>query len=185
MKCAIRRGLGENSPESVVGGVCLDGQREIRLEMVEDGSRSEGLLEGAEGCIRLAGPDELDPFASEGGEGGGEKGVVEDELAVEVGEAQEGLDLLHRLGGRPLQDSGNFCWVHANASLRAHLSHKGHTVFVEFAFLNLGIKFMFPQDLKDATNMGHMLGRSSKKTDNVIKDADRNYSSGTLVKCNS
>ena len=76
--------------------------------MAENWSKSEGLLEGSEGCIHLAGPDELDPLASEGGGRGGEGGVVEDELAVEVDEAQEGLDLLHRLGGRPLQDSGNF-----------------------------------------------------------------------------
>ena len=33
---------------------------------------------------------------------------------------------------------------------------------------------MFPQDLKDATNMGHMLGGGSGKDDNVIEDADRN-----------
>ena len=69
MKCAIRRGLGENAPESVVGGVRLDGQREVRLEVAEDWSESEGLLEGTEGCVRLAGPDELDPLAGEGGEG--------------------------------------------------------------------------------------------------------------------
>ena len=73
--------------------------------MAEDGGRCEGLLDGAEGGIRMAGPDELDPFACEGGEGSGQRGVVEDELAVEVGEAKEGLDLLHRLGGRPLQIS--------------------------------------------------------------------------------
>ena len=76
--------------------------------MAQNWSRGEGLLEGSEGCICLVGPDELEPLAGEGGEGSGEGGVVEDELAIEVGEAQEGLDLLHRLGGRPLQDSGNF-----------------------------------------------------------------------------
>ena len=53
-------------------------------------------------CTKAILLTELDPLAVEGGEGSGEIGVVEDELAVEVGEAQEGLDLLHRLGGRPL-----------------------------------------------------------------------------------
>ena len=33
---------------------------------------------------------------------------------------------------------------------------------------------MFPQDLKDATNMGHMLGGGCGKDDDIIKDTDRN-----------
>ena len=74
--------------------------------MAQDWSRGEGLLEGAEGFVRLAGPGELDPLAGEGSEGGGEGGVLEDEFAVEAGEAEEGLDPLHRLGGRPLQMLG-------------------------------------------------------------------------------
>ena len=157
MKSAMRGGLGKNAPEGVVRGVRLDGQGYVRLEMLEDGSGREGLLEGAEGCIRLAGRDELDPLAGEKGEGCSQRRIVEDELAVEIGEAQEGLDLLHRLGGRPLQECESFCWICANSCLRNHVTHKCHTIFVEFTFLNLGIKLVFPQDLKYATNMGHML----------------------------
>ena len=42
-------------------------------------------------------------------------GVVENEVAVEIGEAKEGLDILYLLQLRPVLDNFNLCLVHGES----------------------------------------------------------------------
>ena len=88
----------------------------LTLIVLEDGGGGERLLQLEEGCNRLQGLvelDSLDGLASEEGERGGDGRVAVDELAVEVGEAEEGLRLFHRAGPRPLHDGGDLARVHS------------------------------------------------------------------------
>ena len=68
--------LRQGAAQGEVRGIGLDGEGEIQLEVLQNRSCSEGLLQSAEGCIRLQEPTELDCFAGKGGEGGCEGGVV-------------------------------------------------------------------------------------------------------------
>ena len=59
MQVAFGGGLGQNTPDGEVGGVCLHGDGKVRLEVGEDRSSREGSLELFEGFTGLLGPDEL------------------------------------------------------------------------------------------------------------------------------
>ena len=65
--------------------------------------------------MALVATDMADQATSEGGDEGG---IVVNTFPVEVSEPQEGLNLLHRLGGRLDEDSRDFCRVHADARFR-------------------------------------------------------------------
>ena len=76
VEVASRGGLVEDAAQGEVRGIGLDSEGEIRLEVLQNRGCSEGLLQRAEGCIRLQGPTKLECFAGKGGEGGCEGGVV-------------------------------------------------------------------------------------------------------------
>ena len=59
MQVAFGGGLGQNTPDGEVGGVCLHGDGKVRLEVVEDWSCRESCLQLLEGFLGLPGPDEL------------------------------------------------------------------------------------------------------------------------------
>ena len=69
MKVPRGRRLGQDAPQCEVRGIGLDGDRQVWLEMSEDGGRGEGLLESREGCSRRLRPEELDGFAGKCSEG--------------------------------------------------------------------------------------------------------------------
>ena len=89
MQRAIQGGLGENAPESEVGGVRLDGKGQIWLKVLQNGCRCERLLQCPKGLVCLVGLGGLHAFASERGKWGSEGGIVQDDFFVEVGKAQK------------------------------------------------------------------------------------------------
>ena len=69
-------GLRKDTTQGEVGCVCFNGDGELELVVLEDGSGGEGLLELPECsicCWRLGKPD---PLASERSERSSERGVV-------------------------------------------------------------------------------------------------------------
>ena len=81
--------MRQDAPQGEIGGVCLDCVGQIWLAVLQNRGRSERLLQAREGhlCCRRLG--ELDCLASEGGKGGSERGVVVNELAIEVSKPKE------------------------------------------------------------------------------------------------
>ena len=59
MQGAFGGGLGQNTPDGEVGGVCLHGDRKVRLEVGEDWSCREGCLQLFEGFPGQRSPHEL------------------------------------------------------------------------------------------------------------------------------
>ncbi|KAG6892669.1 hypothetical protein C0992_013020, partial [Termitomyces sp. T32_za158] len=88
-------------------GIAFEHNGELRIEVPEDQSNSEGLLEEFEDALALTVPVPRDLLSREAGQGLCDTGVVVDEPPVEVGEAQERLNFLDIPGTRPVEDSVN------------------------------------------------------------------------------
>ena len=76
--------LGEDAAECEIGRIGLDGEGELRLEVLKDGSRSKGGLELTEGCLCLCRPGKFDSLAGQSRKRGSEGRVVKNKLAVEI-----------------------------------------------------------------------------------------------------
>ncbi|KAG6893244.1 hypothetical protein C0992_010751, partial [Termitomyces sp. T32_za158] len=88
-------------------GVAFEYDGEFRVEVPEDRGNGEGFLEKFEDALTLTVPVPQDLLSGEAGQGLRDAGVIVNESSVEVGEAQERLNLLDIPGTRPVEDSIN------------------------------------------------------------------------------
>ena len=65
MELPISGRLGQDAAEGEIGGIGFDGQGEFRLEVLEDGRKSEGRLELMESCTCLVRPGKLNSLSSQ------------------------------------------------------------------------------------------------------------------------
>ena len=85
MEVALRGGLGQDATECVVGGVGFDGQGEIWLEVLEEGSRCESKLKLAERGTCLLCPGKLScSLACQISKRGGEGRVTKNKLSIKI-----------------------------------------------------------------------------------------------------
>ena len=108
----IGTGGGKDTSNCIVGGVGFDNEERIRLIMGKDGSYHEGYFEGIEQMLTLLREVSRGVLSGELSEGNHDVGVVVDELTIEVGEAQKGLDILYPSGLRPVADGLDFVLGH-------------------------------------------------------------------------
>jgi len=101
---SVGAGDRQDASNSVVGGVSFHNDRGIQDEVGEDGHSSEGMLESVERVSTVLREIPRSILPGEPGEGNHNIGVVEYEPVVEVGKAQEGLDVLHLSRFRPVGD---------------------------------------------------------------------------------
>ena len=80
MELPISGRLGQDAADGEIGGIGFDGQGELRLEVLEDGSRSEGKLELTEGCTCLVRPGKLNNLASQSSKRDSESRIVKNEF---------------------------------------------------------------------------------------------------------
>ena len=80
--------------------------------MGKDGSCREGYFEGAERMPTLLRKVPRGVLSGEPSEGNHDIGIIVNESTVEVGEAQERLDILYPSGLRPVADGLDFVWGH-------------------------------------------------------------------------
>ena len=81
--------------EGEIGGIGFDGQGEFRLEMLEDGRKSEGRQELTESCTCLVKPGELNTLPSQSSKRRSESRIVKNELSVKNCKPQKGLHFLN------------------------------------------------------------------------------------------
>ena len=136
--------------------------------MSQDWSCCEGLLEAPKSCSRRIRPGELDKLSCECSEGGGQGGVVANELPVEVGEAQERLHLLDRARDKPVEYGRHLGWIHADASLGNQVTDECHFRYVKLALLDFCIELVVADNLKDCLDMLLVLGRVLRVDDDVV-----------------
>jgi len=84
---SVSAGDRQDASDSVVGGVSFHNDRGVRNEVSEDGRSSEGMLERVEGMSTVLGEVPRSVFLGEPGKRDHDVRVVENEPAVEIGEA--------------------------------------------------------------------------------------------------
>ena len=91
----IRCKLGQDAAEGEIGGIGFDGQGELRLEVLEDGRRSEGGQELAKGCTCLLRPGKFNSLAIQSSKRGSECGIMKNKFYVKICKTQKTLHLLN------------------------------------------------------------------------------------------
>ncbi|KAG6879020.1 hypothetical protein C0992_005847, partial [Termitomyces sp. T32_za158] len=100
----VRVHLQEYTSDGVVRGIAFKHNGEFWVEMLEDRSSGEGLLEELKDTLALTVPAPQGLFPGEVVQGFCNAGVVINESLVKVGKTQEGLDFLDILKTRPVED---------------------------------------------------------------------------------
>ena len=108
----------QDTSDSIVRGISFHNDRGIWNEVSEYGHSGEGVLESVEGTSTVLGEVPRSIFPGEPGERDHNVQVVEYKPAVEVGKAQERLDVLHLLRFRPVRDGLDLVQRHSQTFWR-------------------------------------------------------------------
>ena len=84
MELPISVRLGQDAAEGEIGGIGFDGQGEFRLEVLEDGRRSEGRLELTESCTCPVRPSKLNSLSIQSSKRRSESRIVKNEFSVKI-----------------------------------------------------------------------------------------------------
>ena len=95
MELPISGRLGQDAAEGEIGGIDFDGQGEFRLEVLEDGRKSEGRLELTESCTCLVKPGKLNSLSSQSSKRRSEIRIVKNEFSLKICKTQKRLHLLN------------------------------------------------------------------------------------------
>lgn len=98
-----------------------------------------------EGRRALWGPCEKDVLAGAVVQGSSQLRIVDDELAVEIDEAQERLHRSGRNWHLPVADRGRLNWVHGHPTGGHDVAQDLYLLDVEGALVELGRQAMFPK----------------------------------------
>jgi hypothetical protein len=91
-------------------------------------------------------------------EGSGDFRVAVDEPAVEIGEAEEGLNVFDFLWFQPIKNGLHFVFSHVESVGGKNVSEVFHTVPVEFAFPSVGVQAMLLKPVEDFFDVIFVLG---------------------------
>src|SRR4030081_358112 len=108
--------------------------------MAQDGGRCEGSFEGLECCSGWGVESEDSILFEESSEGDNDARIPLDEAAVEIGEAEEGLEVSDCPWLRPGEDSVDFGGCHGDAVCRDDESEEFGRGLGEFALFCLGVE---------------------------------------------
>ena len=112
MPVTVGVGLEEDGARHMFRHVCGDSEGGGEIGKVEDGFREEKSFEGVEGGLAGGRPIPREVLLGEIEEWTSDIGVVRDEVAVEIGEAEERADVFHLGWSRPTCNSIKFDGVH-------------------------------------------------------------------------
>ena len=91
--------------------------------MGQDWCSGEGILQQCESGVALIGEVPSSTFMSEMGEWNGDFGVFQNKMPIEIGKAQEGLDVFNLfLGFGPILNDLDFVRGHSGAALREDIA---------------------------------------------------------------
>ena len=113
MPVAIGVGLEEDSSGRILRSIGGNGEGSGQVGKVEDGFREEKAFEGVERGLAQGGPIPSEVLFGEVNEGTGDIGVVRDKAPVEVGETEEGANILYFGGGGPACNTVELNGVHS------------------------------------------------------------------------
>ena len=129
--------LAKDTRNSEAGGVSVEMNREIWIEVTEDRGGGKTTFEFIESFLSLSRPFEAWILPEEGRHGGGDVGITVNESTVEVGEAKEDLDIVNGGGSRPFGDHRYTVGFHRNTVRGDNEAEEGGGGCMEFAFAKL------------------------------------------------
>jgi len=94
------------------------------------------------------------------------------EMMVEIGKTEEGLDILDFLGFQPVLDDLDFVWGHGEAFQRQHVSEIFTGSGMEIAFVCMGKKSVSAESVEYFQNMGFVLRYVVRINEYVIQICD-------------
>jgi hypothetical protein len=80
-------------------------------------------------------------------------GESQNEPTVEIGKAQEALNLSECGWGWPVTDDLDICWIHMYTMLINDVAHVMDPIHAEGAFFQVGIYLVMSQGVKNLLNM--------------------------------
>ena len=134
---------------TVIGGIRLNGDLTVGFPVVKDGGGSEGLLQGVERLPAVIGEVPRDVLPSKAGKRKDDFGVMGNEASIEVGESEEGLDILDFPGLRPVEDGLDLRLRHSESVSGEDVAEVLHGVRVEFALVRAGVELVLPESPED------------------------------------
>ena len=113
---------GKDSSQGIVRGVHFNDKRCAWNPVGQDWHSGEGLLQRLESRVALIGEVPSGTFMSEMGQQNGDFRVVRNETLIEIGEAQERLDIFDLLGFRPILNDLDIVGGHSEAAQREYMA---------------------------------------------------------------
>ena len=110
--------LTNDTRDSKAGGVGMETNWEIGIEVTKDRSGGKTMFEFLKGYMSLRGPVKLLILAEEGSNGSSYTRVTLNKTTVKVGEAQKDLNVLNRGGNRPFCNGDDVIRFHRNTTKR-------------------------------------------------------------------
>ena len=107
--------LTDDAGDSKPGCIGMNADRQIGVEMFENGRGCKATFEFFEGGLAFRRPMKVLAFAKEGGDAGDNARVSLNEAAVEICKAEEYLDLLNIGRSRPFVNGNDAIGIHGNA----------------------------------------------------------------------
>ena len=135
----------KDCPQGIVGGIGLDNDWSVWNPMRENRSGGKGRLERFKGFSSVVSEVPFDSFASESSERNDDIGVIGDEATIEIGEAKEGLDVLHLSGFRPILDGLDLSGIHLQAIFGQDKAEVFDSVGGEVTFVWTSIETILPE----------------------------------------
>jgi len=143
--------------------------------MEKNRSGGETLLESREGGVGRRCPEVGTQSGGEVSEGSSYLAIIPDELAVEVEESEEALELLTGRALAPLDNRLDLTGVRPGQSSLHYEPQELHGWGMEGAFLYLEIEAVLQETLDDHTNMLDVLLNTPGEHQHVIKVQDNEY----------
>ena len=113
---------GKDSSEGIVQGVHFNDKWGAQNLVGQDQCSGKGLFQRRESGAAFIGEVPSSTFTSETGEWNGEFGVFLNKMLIEIGEAQEGLDVFDLLGFGPILNDLDFVRGHSEATQREYIA---------------------------------------------------------------
>ena len=147
MPVTVGVGLEEDGAGRVFGCVSGDGEGGGEIGEVEDGFCEEEAFEGIKGGLAGGRPIPGEVFLGEVEKRASDIRIVGDEPAVEIGKAEERVNIFYFSWCRPVCDAVEFDGVHGQLAGFHDHSKVFHLIGGEFAFLEFQMKIEFSHAL--------------------------------------
>ena len=110
--------LTDDARDSKPGCVSVNVDRQIRVEMFENGRGGKAAFEFFKGSLAFRRPMKVLAFSKERGDAGYNVGISLNESTIKIRETKEYLNFLNVSGDWPILDGSNMIGVHGDAFRR-------------------------------------------------------------------